>query len=623
MSKQDKEHRRNVGEWLSQDVVWRIPVYQRHYAWGDFNTESDPIDLFWKTIKDQTNGRLSGKITHPHYLGAVLVENKTDKQAPNGRRYYDVVDGQQRLTTIQIALLALIRAMDDKNWGDENWRLNIKEEIKKYVFCEKGETKIIPRLCPTNFDHRQFKGILFDAYDIVADMGAENLSRENSRRSKILSNYEFFQKKFDQLVDENSLRKQEVVDAIMKTLIEGFDVVLIILREEDEAQLIFESLNNSAKPLTTFDLIRNNVFYRADLLEKGKDVELFSTDEWQGIESPYWGEKADRVNTHIEAYVARMLVAKVKKEILFNRNSIFNIYKEFSGDSEKPKFSSIYEEIKSLVSYEGIYRSLDKDTDESYFGVFYHKRWKNRDFYPVIFSIQGSTVSDEEKRKMLHILESFVIRRSVCRLSTDYYNQHAAFICHKLGESGSEPTYAALATILKNVKTDSALFPDDDKVKGDSVNKKFYNSLFQRYMFGKIEKSMHEDNMAEVELNEDVLTIDHILPQKWDTNEKWKIALKNTLLVDSSRNEADTLRDIKLIADERVDTIGNLTLMSGAKNAKKSNRFFDEFKKMFKESPIKMNRELAKETEWNTKKIEARSKELADIICKLWPYDIK
>lgn len=597
------DHRKSVGEWLALPYVWRIPVYQRHYAW-DAEDQSGPIHLFWETVKEQTESRLKGESPSPHYFGAVLVEYKPDPQARDGITNYDVVDGQQRLTTIQIALLALIKIANTHN-------CDLKSELAQYVFSnrERNET----RLFPTNYDNHQFKAVLFYAYDIIIGIDAQNTTRENAERSKIFSVFDFFKKVYgDVLRDNHQYKEEKIIRAIMKTLIEGFDIVRIVLHPTDEAQKVFESLNNNAKPLTTFDLIRNNVFHRAASVRLGEDQRLFDTDAWQQFEKPYWEKKADNQlnnwSTHIEAYIARMLVAQMRTNFSFKRNEIFRTYKKFCEDR---KFPSIEEEIKTLGCYVDVYKYLDKEIEinpvakETDFGVFRYSIWKKRDFYPVIFSIVGSGVGVDEKQKMINLLESYVIRRAICGLPNTPYNKYAVNICKELGD---EPSYRALYKMLEKATADTYVFPDDDRVKDSCVNVGFYKSIFQRYVFEKIEESMSSGETDVVP----GLTIDHILPQGWDKNQQWR----NIVLGSDGKMDEGTV-------NAYINTIGNLTIMSRKNNSAKSNRPFEKVKEILADSDIGLNRKLAKEETWNVEKIRARSKCLADKICKIWPYDIK
>lgn len=607
--------RKTVGEWLSFPYEWKIPVYQRHYAWESQKNEAGPIDLFWETVEEQTNARIGGEQPKQHYLGAVLVKNTTSENTSEPVFRYDVVDGQQRLTTIQIALLAIIPVAAECGCGDE-----IKEELRKYVFYDESK----PRLSPTNYDSEQFKRVVFDAYEILL-MGVDSShsNRENFKKSKIVSAYEFFNEKHKSLVERHSQQKKEVIRGIIHTLLKGFDLVRIVLRRDDDAQRVFESLNNYAMPLTTFDLIRNNVFDRAAKIKFGLDVELFNQPDWRQLEEPYWEEKSDQgkanSSQHIEAYIARMLVAKMKEEIRFSRNEIFKTYKKFIHEAtvneNKPtadRIKAIADEIKALVDYVDIYRYLDSGIIENApdgidFGVFRYQNWKKRDFYPVIFIIMRSDLDVAHKQRMLRLLESYVVRRSVCGLTQQRYNLYAPMICKALG---SAPSYDRLREELQKTQKDTHVFPDDDRVTHDCELKNFYNSHFPYYMFDRIEVSMHTPRAERVVVDDDQLTLDHILPQKWHANTEWQETLGKD---DAADLEVNTY----------INTIGNLAMMSGSNNARKSNRSFQVTKQLLSGSGMKMNRELSEENDWNILKIKERSRALAKQICEIWPYDIE
>ena len=295
--KSANNHRKTVGEWLSFPWVWRIPVYQRHYAWD--TTPSGPIELLWETIETQIIERLEGRMPSRHYFGAILVDDKTDRSNPAEPTRYDIVDGQQRITTIQIALLASIKSAEDhkNSYGRE-----IKKKLEKYIFFDRQKNE--PRLYPTNFDKKQFQGMIFNVYgDMITNSPSNSAAKKRFEDSKILDTLSFFERKYKNLIQEHhQYAPEQIINAVIETLTEGFDIVLIVLEENDQPQRIFESLNNFAKPLTTFDLIRNNVFDRASSEQQGNDEKLFNSDAWQELEKPYWGDKANQRKNERYAY---------------------------------------------------------------------------------------------------------------------------------------------------------------------------------------------------------------------------------------------------------------------------------------------------------------------------------
>ena len=317
-------------------------------------------------------------------------------------------------------------------------------------------------------------------------------------------------------------------------------------------------------------------------------------------------------DTHIEAYIERMLVTKMKREIRFNRNDIFKTYKEFCK-----QYSLVRDEIESIIRYTHAYQYLDEEIDKNPispnadFGIFRYKSWPNRDYYPVIFLIMDSEVDAEEKMRMVKLLESYVIRRAVCKkLSTSFYNKHAAQICK---DSPANINYEYLCRHLLSTEKDTTVFPDNERVILECQTAPFYGSEFSRYIFGEIEKSLHDEQVERVIVEKGILTIDHILPQGWDKNAAWRKTI-------FGENHELTDETAILEVNEYLHRIGNLTMMSGKNNSVKSNNPWEFVRSLLKKSGMKLNNELAQENEWNVNKIRERGKKLAEIICTIWPY---
>ncbi|MDA7994966.1 MAG: DUF262 domain-containing HNH endonuclease family protein [Gammaproteobacteria bacterium] len=617
MTESKTAERCTIREWLSRRFVWRIPVYQRHYSWGASTRDSGPVQLFWETVKEQVEARLKDASQPPskHYLGAVLVDNKTPDSVDDIKRF-DVVDGQQRLTTIQIALFSLIQIAKDHNCEKK-----FQEDLAKYIFADSVShsdhavnSGVNPKLNPTNFDKVQFEQILYYAYNRAPSPVPRGVMN-NQDRSKALDVFEFFCDQMRTLLDNFDKPKSDMLTVLQDTLLDGFELYLIVLNKTDKAQKIFASMNNTAKPLTTFDLIRNDVFYRASK-KPGEDERLFNTDNWQMLERPFWEQSSEKRKDgipHIDAYIARMLVAKLKKSNFgFNRTDLFKTYQEFGR-----KCGNVEKEIGLAVEYTDIYKHLmsephnDPALQSFDFGVFMFDKWPNKDFYPVIFSILTSTGSENEKQAMLTLLESYVIRRNMCGLTSNRYNLMAFALCRELGDSAR---YQTLRDLLLKDDADTSRFPDDRDVGNGCNLNPFFRSLFPKYVLEKMNDALYEDGEARVVNTK--LTIDHVLPQKWAENKSWAALLLGSV----SPEEAESR---KAIINAYVHTVGNLTLLSGPTNSKKSNHSFSEFKSLLKKSDLLMNRDLADKSEWDEKAIMARSSQFADIICKRWPRDVR
>ncbi len=602
------DHRKTIGKWLSESYEWRIPVYQRHYAWNP-EEEFGPTQLFWEIVEEQATKRLKKKTIYPHYFGAILVENKTgDLQSI---QKYDVVDGQQRLTTINVALFAIIGIASQLGYREE-----VQNQLAKYIFNDPSPgARKQPKLTPTNFDRTQFGNLLSAAFD--AALSYKNDS-DQAQRSKVVQACHFFKEEFKEFVNNNSpTDEMAAINALINTMMNGFDLVLIPLKKTDEAQKVFESLNNTARPLTTFDLIRNNIFYRADKAVPGSDVELFDSLEWQQFEDTFWEgtpwTRSDK-DTHVEAYIARMLMAKEKRFLLSNRNAIFKEYKSFA-DKEAEKGLDVRAEIETISEYVDIYKYIVGENQKNplrsdfKFGYFMFVICKSMDFYPTIFTIANCNASVEEKQRMVSLLESYVIRRHICKLPSGNYNKQATRICQDLG---SKPSYEKLNESLKGSQdSETRVFPSDKEVEYACQNHDFYkrNSL-KKYIFDRIVDYSTDDNYDE-KCDTRGLTIDHIIPQAWREKDGWKTALEEF--------QEDDI-------ENKIYTIGNLTPMSKGLNSAKSNRGWDDAKGAkvhLGKCDLKMTRRLADKDKWDIDDINERSKDLAGDICKIWLQDIE
>ena len=606
----NNDHRKTVGEWLSKPYEWRIPVYQRHYAWNP-DDGFGPTQLFWEIVEEQACKRLNKKNVDPHYFGAILVENKNNRDEFPNIHMYDVVDGQQRLTTINVAMFAIIGVASQLDY-----RGKVQGKLAKYIFNGSSpDAREQPKLAPTNFDRTQFSNLLCSAFD------QEQLNQDDNERaqqSKIVQACNFFKEQFKEFIETRGNDNElAAIDALIDTIVDGFELVLIPLKKTDEAQKVFESLNNTATPLTTFDLIRNNIFYRADKAETGLDVRLFNSDRWMQFEDPFWekkhGQRKDG-NTHVEAYMARMLMAKRKRFLPLSRNSIFKEYKDFAN-LEGCKALDVKTEIKTISEYVDTYKYLVGESNRNplgadfEFGYFLFTWCKSMDFYPTIFSIVTCDVSVEEKQEMLSLLESYVIRRHICGLPSGDYNKQAPRICKELG---NKPSCEKLDEFLKESKdATTRTFPGKKEISTGCLNNNFYKKdrNLKIYIFNKIAR--HTTTTRNEQRDTSGLTIDHIMPQTWTEKNGWKQA-------------SNQFKDEDI--DRKIHTIGNLTPMSKGLNSQKSNHDWNGEKgarSWLRKCDLTMTRDLSDKDKWDIDDIDKRSEELATTICKIWLEDIE
>lgn len=625
MSKQPNEEpakRHMLEKWLSMRHVWNIPIYQRHYSW-DSEDDAGQVQLFWNVVTEHAESHLRNDPKPAHYFGAILVNEQPRPSAPHAPRVFDVVDGQQRLTTIQLAMLALIHSV--REYDDLAKR--ITDELCPYLYLDTEKNK--PILQPTNYDNYQYHAVLFIARHRKADFPEVPGEEEAFAKSKVLRTFNFFRDEYIKFIktyaDANG-GPTKVVDSLLDTLLHGFEIVLIQLRDTDRPQEVFQSLNTTSKPLTTLDLIRNDVFQRAaDVKERTRyDQVVHDSKEWKTLEKPFWEEKIDaRINTtHIEAYLPRMLIAKLPGEnIKFERNAVVKTYRDkFVREGNQ----DILAEVIRMIDYEEIYRDL-VERDVGYelptienpgvaksFGIFAFSVWGNRDFWPAVFLVLKSNIPADEQQDILRLLESFVIRRHVSSYPTDNYNQFVPEVCAALSADLSRNSLKRL--LLKSTSA-SLGFPKSEEIIAHRPEHNFIGQKnakrLSTYVLQILARSMASDADEMSILNK--LAIDHILPKSWHTDPEWKAKF----LSDGEDLTSENARKV----NNQLNAIGNLTLLSTKRNSQKSNRPFSETRKLLNESPLMMNRKIASEhTTWDLQAIEKRGADLVDRIRIIWPH---
>ncbi|MCY4245366.1 MAG: DUF262 domain-containing HNH endonuclease family protein [Gammaproteobacteria bacterium] len=627
----DSAKRQTLKAWLSRGHIWNIPIYQRHYSW-DSDDDAGQVRLFWETVVEHAEHRLrvKSKPLPPHYFGAVLVNEQRNRPA-DAPRAFDVVDGQQRLTTIQLALFALIHSA--REYGD--LAKQIKDELRLYLYLESGKE---PILQPTNYDNDQYHTVLFLVDRRKANFDELEGDKDAFAKSKVLRTFKFFTNECSKFIQKHvgndGAGIEQAFAALRESVLVGFDIVLIQLRESDRPQEVFQSLNTTSKQLTTLDLIRNDVFQRAADIRPPYACEVHDSPAWRAIEKPFWEEKIDQRlgTTHIEAYIPRMLIAKLPGEsIKFERNVLVKTYRDKFVRTED---QNILDEVKRMTEYEEIYRDLvQRDAEyklptvirpgvaES-FGIFAFKTWGSRDFWPAVFLILKSGAPADEQQRILRLLESYVVRRHACGYPPDQYNQFVVEVCSALDKEFSCDSLGRL--LLKSPSTSTG-FPEGDKIIAHRPEHNFVGNGAPKRLTTYILQILARDMQSDADEMEtkDKLTIDHILPVGWHSDPAWM----KELSLESEGIEGENARKV----DSRVNTLGNLTLLSGKNNSKKSNRPFSKTWKLLSNSPLNMNKAIVtkyaskggdagEDGRWDMQAIENRGADLVDRIRHIWPH---
>ena len=636
-----------------------VPIYQRHYVW----TRDKQWEPFWNDIRTKAIERLNGRHRRfSHFMGAVVLEARgsvSSRQVTS----FQVVDGQQRLTTFQLYLAAARDYANNAGFTDtmgliEGYLFNEKEHLMEEPEVEKF------KVWPTKYDRDLFQDIvsigraeLRKKYYEYFYKGQDRIY-EYSTVPKMLGAYAYFFERIKQAVESDDLEddfaetpglpesandaaaaddrqdtdraaREVRLDALWEALIEEFKVVEITLEEGDDAQVIFETLNERGEPLLAADLVRNNIFHRADARREKAD-KLFNK-YWKLFEDPFWSvlEKQGRYKkARIEFFLTNFISAKVAGEVTLSK--LFSEYKAFIKiQSATPRggYPTVEAELKDLEAYGKLYRRLLEKKSDDPLGNFSRllNPWDVTTVYPLVLRLWSEELPEDEKKNCLSLLLTFIVRRAVCGFTTKNYNKFFLSVLRHLEAKGF--SHDSLARFLKLQTSQSARMPTDTEFENAWTTEPMYGrrltplrvkAVLEAVEIAKRQK-YHETDQLSAELS-----IEHILPSRWE--EHWLLSdgvrptSEETFQALYSKEE-NASRIGQIVRRRLLNTFGNLTLLTKPLNSSVSNGPYDAKRDaLSKHSLLVLNREITEEPSWDEYKIEARGKKLFEVACCLWPY---
>jgi hypothetical protein len=369
-----------ICEFFALDVLYRIPIYQRRYVWDKDNWET-----LWKDIKENSSKNSKG-YPQSHFTGAI-VTREIEEIGVENLTVYEVIDGQQRLTTFQIIFSALsfVCAQMEEDTYD------IAEELKGYLILEPshgGDHKL--RL--TEYDQGAFKAVVRNESH-VASAVAEH---------KIYKAYTYFLSEIRDYVGDNYAELHNLYTSI----INNFHVVQIEAGVDDESQRIFETLNATGRRLSEFDYLRNNLFLRVGT---GSTADADRTKLYQD----YWTEFEIHYNEwsddKLESFLSDFLSAKHRSDNGCDVRA-FDLYRQYSETLDPERGQGLEYEIQQLGNYGKVYRRMNDASDSIGIRMQFYKDLDISDVCPFILYVISELKPDENDiEQFFNILESYII----------------------------------------------------------------------------------------------------------------------------------------------------------------------------------------------------------------------
>ena len=609
-----------------------VPFYQRAYVWNRKN-QWEPL---WEDICAKAEARLMNGRTTPHFLGAVVLDPQPQKGLI-GVNTLHIIDGQQRLATLQFVLKAVLMAMQSSGAGPigsivQGALVNSNPDTMRYPDVE------IYKVWPTFRDREDFKKAL-RANDLDelrkkfpgSFTQSGGLRKVGTQHPPPLEAIWYFSECIREWISTQGDGDVAArCEALASSILQDLKIVSITLDEDDDAQVIFETLNGRGARLHATDLIRNFIFMRADH-EEADSKQLYES-MWQGFENDYWGETQRRgriLKPRLEWFIHATLQAELCEEVDLGR--LYFEYRRWVA--RETQWKSARGQLEVLSNHSSHYREMVDGSGERPIGRFGRRiaQFDITTLHPLALMISTSQVPEDTKNQMLDMLFSYVVRRAICGLTPKNYNKIFFSILNSLVKSGV--SLQVLRESFAALKGDTTRWPTDAEFRNACLNGPLYPGRLDaprmRAILTELEWGLRKDARTEDSFGTNCahLDIDHILPQSW--YEHW--ALPDGSMVDSAEADAvfyktvggAILSDREAIIAERqqaLRTLGNLTLLHLSVNREAQNKTFNVKRDLLiKNTSLMLNTRLLDRTEWNELGIRRRSEELADLALSIWP----
>ena len=579
-----------------------IPIFQRPYVW----TLEDQWEHLWDDIQgtarnyleqldefegDQTKAQSE---TRKHFMGAVVLQQQPSPIGAPKRAL--VIDGQQRLTTIQLLLDAAQEVILELGLEQD---AQLLEQLILNQFVEGDERY---KVWPAHDDRDAFRA----AMDNHASIDAY-------RDSRIVEAHEYFKRCVLEWAtsDLEDYPKELRVTSMRVTLCGLFEVAVIDLSEQDDPFVIFETLNARGTPLAPADLVKNYILQSATPLGLADQI----YDEiWKPLETDFWREEVrtgalvrSQLDTFLQYWLASVTAAEIRSERVFPE---FRVYTETVS---KTVGIQIREVAASLRSAADIYEGWHLENSRTRLGTFLERGWKCGlgSLTPLVLWLEVESrghLDVDDRLQVFADIESFLVRRSLCRVMTAGLTRIGSACIGELRDVRPREWRSRLRAFLTRGEGPSR-WPTDDEMADSLLRQPVYGRIGVnkiRMMLEAVEENLRalDPFGPDTGFERGKLTVEHIMPRAWRKN--WPLA-DNTDSTEEAR-------------DMHIDTLGNLTLVNMRLNSSVSNGPWNDKRKSFgTSSTLYLTKNVVSSEHWDEGTMRTRGEDILQSVLDIWP----
>ena len=546
-------------DFLKKSPQFVIPIYQRTYSW----TERECRQLWDDIVRTGSNDAVSA-----HFVGSIVYIEKGLYQVSSQSPLL-VIDGQQRLTTVTLILEALACQLGDSEPVDGF----SAKKLRSYYL-----------LNPLEEGERGFKLLLTQTDKTSLLALVQQKAQPTDQSLRITENFAFFEEQVQNLGADlpalcHGLAKLVVVD-------------IALSRDQDNPQLIFESMNSTGRELSQADLIRNFILMG---LEPAHQIRLYE-DHWRPMEVGFGQEG---YGSHFDSFMRDYLTLKTG-EI----SNVRAVYEAFKSQARTPDIAAAGVDalVADIHAFAGYYcaMALGKEADKKLAEAFRDLRELKVDVaYPFLLELYddfaNGRLESTDFEAAVRLVEAYVFRRAVCAIPTNSLNKTFATFGRALQKHRYLESVQAHLLTLPSYRR----FPGYEEFKREFIVRDLYNFPRRSYWLRRLENDGRKERVPV-----DEYTIEHILPQNENLSAKWRDELGP---------------EWQRVQETWLHTLGNLTLTGY--NAEYSDRPFSEKRDMkggFRESPLKLNEGLGSLDKWDERAIKNRAERLAAVAAGVW-----
>jgi hypothetical protein len=507
---------RNLDALFNSQLRYVVPMFQRLYVWQ----ENPQWATLWEDVVEKANLQISGETSNAHYLGALIIEGVRPSSPREVKRFL-VIDGQQRITTLQLLICGFRDLARSKAWKTLDRSTTRFLENADPDVMERPEEEQL-KLWPTTLNRDVFRKLILagsrKAVEAAFPLVRLPRKRKPEPRSNLVEAYLYFSSSIESWITAIAANidkpPEECAFALLQALQQDFCVVEISLSEGDDSQEIFYSLNSQGRPLSQSDLLRSLIFMRAEKEKVNRDA-IFN-EYWSKFETPFWSteiRRGGRSYSRLDLALRFFLMAKTGN--IVDARRVNEEYRRWIS-TQAARYPTVRDELRDFARYGDVYQRYEEGSLVRLPSTDLRRGISDFDVSTVLplalYLELDAGLDSVLSRECLFLVESFIARRMLVGEETKEYNKLFVEIVGSLGGLVGPRVKPALVTKLLAGGGSTRHWPTDAEIIEAAISRPVFRDLRTpalRLILERLEIASRSKKSEETEIPEG-LQIEHV-----------------------------------------------------------------------------------------------------------------